>query len=97
MYISSLFLAAKTAIWQPQRDTLHIFENIELRNGMTCIRLVLQKCFEYVDKKTVSYFLGSISKKSSKHCHFIRQIDSSRNHLVPNLSNFRNPKFLRSD
>jgi len=57
---------------------------------MTCITLVLQKCLMTSAHK-VSIFWWNILEKSSKHCHFTRQIVCSRNHLFLFCPIFGNP------
>ena len=57
----------------------------------------LAKVFSRRMQKKIRNFLWNIPGKSSKHRHLTCQIAFFRNHLVPILSDFWNPKFLCSD
>ena len=90
-------MAAKIAIWQPQRDALYIFEKNASWETAWLVSDWFCKRILKTSKEKVSNFLWNIPDKSSKHRHFTRQIAFTRNHLVPILSDFWNPKFHCSD
>ena len=94
--ICSPFLASKIAIWQLQRDALYIFEKNSSWETAWLVSDWSSIVFWRRPQKKIEFF-WNIPNKSCKHRHFTRQIVFSRNHLVPILSNFWNPKFLSSD